>query len=96
MYTLVSTSTYSCKNKLQWAVLEFLEAQERNTFKTEEDVKAAIEDYKIVIAEKCKEHPRCKPVGLSVREPREEHDDFMDYQIYVSDVIYLMFYYGAD
>ena len=65
MYTLVKRDGYQSKNRLQKAIYELLESQDRRTFKNEEEMKNHKAEKIQAVADLCQKHPRCNKIELS-------------------------------
>lgn len=99
MYLFQISGKYSPKNKLGEVVLSHIKSFERIWFYERHEVLDFAEKLRIAVDDFCKKHPRCKPIHLSISDPKMvEHysSKFDDIGISISELFYGSFLAGKE
>ena len=99
MYLFQISNKYTPKNKLQEVVLSRIQSVERIYFTERQEVFEFTDKLKIEVENFCKKFPRCKPIYLSVVDPKtNEHykSKFDDISVNISELFWGHFLEGKE
>jgi hypothetical protein len=99
MYLFQISSKYNPKNKLQEVVLNRIKSLERIYFIERHEVFTFASKLQVEVEELCKKYPRCKPIRLSVVDPKtNEHykSKFDDISVSITELFWGHFLEGKE
>ena len=99
MYLFQISNKYSPKNKLGEVVLARIKSFERIHFQERQQVFEFTDKLKIEVENFCKKFPRCKPISLSVVDPKTNphyKSQFDDISLSISELFWGHFLEGKE